>query len=173
MTPPLETLRLILRAPELADAAQTQALFPHWEIVRFLNNKVPWPYPADGAYTFFRDVALPAIERGDSWHWTLRLKTAPEQLIGHISLSKGEKNRGFWIGLPWQGQGLMMEAADAVTDYWFEVLKFPLLRVPKAVFQRSKACVWLPPWIVISFPDVSRRRSGRSRQKNGAHTSGK
>jgi ribosomal-protein-alanine N-acetyltransferase len=31
----------------------------------------------------------------------------------------------------------MMEAADAVTDYWFEVLKFPLLRVPKAVGNRG------------------------------------
>jgi RimJ/RimL family protein N-acetyltransferase len=137
MTPPLETPRLILRPLELTDAAQTQALFPHWEIVRFLNNKVPWPYPADGAYAFFRDVSLPAIARGECWHWTLRLKTAPEQLIGHISLSKGEKNRGFWIGLPWQGQGLMMEAADAVTDYWFEVLKFAVLRVPKAIDNRG------------------------------------
>jgi ribosomal-protein-alanine N-acetyltransferase len=27
----------------------------------------------------------------------------------------------------------MTEACDAVTDYWFEVLKFPVLRVPKAV----------------------------------------
>ncbi len=27
----------------------------------------------------------------------------------------------------------MTEAADAVTDYWFNTLKFPVLRVPKAV----------------------------------------
>jgi RimJ/RimL family protein N-acetyltransferase len=27
----------------------------------------------------------------------------------------------------------MTEAAEAVTDYWFDVLKFPVLRVPKAV----------------------------------------
>src|SRR5262249_16256005 len=115
MTSALETPRLILRPLELADAAQTQLLFQHWEIVRFLNSRVPWPYPPDGAFTFFRDVSLPAMERGDSWHWTLRLKTDPAQLIRHISLSRGEKNRGFWIGLPWQGQGLMSEACDAVT----------------------------------------------------------
>jgi RimJ/RimL family protein N-acetyltransferase len=30
-------------------------------------------------------------------------------------------------------QGLMTEACDAVTDYWFDVLKFPILRAPKAV----------------------------------------
>jgi ribosomal-protein-alanine N-acetyltransferase len=27
----------------------------------------------------------------------------------------------------------MTEACAAVTDYWFEVLKFPVLRVPKAI----------------------------------------
>ena len=27
----------------------------------------------------------------------------------------------------------MTEACEAVTDYWFDVLKFPVLRVPKAI----------------------------------------
>lgn len=134
MTPWLKTPRLVLRPLELGDAAQTQILFPQWEIVRFLNHRVPWPYPPDGALKFYRDVALPAVERGDAWHWTLRLKTDPDRLIGNISLARAEnKNRGFWLGLPWQGQGLMTEACDAVTDYWFDTLRFPLLRVPKAV----------------------------------------
>jgi len=134
MTPILETPRLILRPLELADAEQTQALFPQWEIVRYIRNAVPWPYPADGAYTFYRDVTLPAVERGDEWAWTLRLKSNPDQLIGAISVFRGETdNRGFWLGLPWHRQGLMSEACDIVTDYWFEVLKFPVLRVPKAV----------------------------------------
>jgi [ribosomal protein S5]-alanine N-acetyltransferase len=47
-------------------------------------------------------------------------------------MTKAE-NRGFWIGLPWQGQGLMTEAVEAVTDFWFNVLKFETLRVTKAV----------------------------------------
>ena len=133
MTPTLETPRLWLRPLELSDAAQAQVLFPHWEIVRYLVNKVPWPYPPDGAYTFYRDVALPAVERGEAWHWTLRMKSNPGQLIGNISLRSGEnKNRGFWLGLPWQGQGLMSEACEVVTDYWFDVLRFAVLRIPKA-----------------------------------------
>jgi len=79
-------------------------------------------------------VALPAAERGEAWHWTLRLKTDPARLIGSISLTKGEEdNRGFWMGMPWQGQGLMSEACDVVTDFWFDELKFPVLRAPKAV----------------------------------------
>lgn len=134
MTPNLETSRLILRPLELGDAAQTQLLFPHWEIVRHLAKGVPWPYSEDGAYTFYHDVTLPAVARGDEWAWTLRLKSQPEQLIGAISLIRSEKiNRGFWLGLHWHGQGLMSEASEAVTDYWFDVLKFPVMRIPKAV----------------------------------------
>lgn len=134
MTPPLETQRLLLRPLELADAEQTQILFPRWEIVRFLADVVPWPYPSDGALSYYRDIALPAVEHGDACFWSLRFKSDPGQFIGLISLLKNEtNNRGFWIGQRWQGQGLMTEACDAVTDYWFNVLKFPVLRVPKAI----------------------------------------
>jgi [ribosomal protein S5]-alanine N-acetyltransferase len=130
----LQTPRLLLRPLELADAPQAQRLFPHWEIVRYLSNGVPWPYPPDGAYTYYRNSALPAMDRGDQWHWTLRLKREPDRLIGSISLLRGERiNRGFWLGLPWHGQGLMTEACEAVTEYWFNTLKFTVLRAPKAV----------------------------------------
>ncbi len=130
----LETPRLELRPLELADAAQVQQLFPHWEIVRYLANRVPWPYPKDGALAYYRDLALPAMARGEEWHWTLRLKASPEQVIGCVALLKNESNnRGFWIGLPWQRLGLMTEAVDVITDYWFNTLGFPVMRVPKAV----------------------------------------
>ena len=134
MIPTLETRRLMLRPLELADAEQAQPLFGKWEIVRLLSDAVPWPFPPDGALSYYRDVALPAMERGDEWHWTLRLKANPDQLIGSIGLIRqGNINRGFWIGQQWQGQGLMTEACDAATEYWFSVLKFPVLRVPKAI----------------------------------------
>jgi RimJ/RimL family protein N-acetyltransferase len=134
LIPMLETPRLLLRPLELGDADKAQVLFPHWEIVRFLQNIVPWPYPPDGAYTWCRDFALPAMERGQEWHWTLRLRSSAVCMIGCISLRRKENNnRGFWLGLPWQGQGLMTEACEAVTDYWFDVLKFPALRAPKAI----------------------------------------
>ena len=134
MTPNLETPRLLLRPLELADAAQAQLLFPRWEIVRYLNNKVPWPYPPDGAFTHYRDVTLPAVDEGRQWHWTLRLNGNPGQMIGSIGLMRSEnENRGFWIAPPWQGRGLMSEACEVVTGYWFNTLRFPVLRAPKAV----------------------------------------
>jgi RimJ/RimL family protein N-acetyltransferase len=131
--PLLETPRLLLRPLELADADQVQILFPHWEIVKYLNAVVPWPYPPDGARQYIEQLALPAIARGEEWIWSLRLRNDPDRLIGTIGLKRFEDNRGFWLGLPWHGQGLMTEASDAVTDFWFDVLKFPVLRVPKAI----------------------------------------
>jgi ribosomal-protein-alanine N-acetyltransferase len=134
MTPELETKRLILRPLELADAAQIQEMFAQWEVVKYLNASVPWPYPEDGALSYCRDVALPGMERGEEWYWTLRLKSAPSGVIGLISLARNEHaNRGFWLDPKRQMHGLMTEACDAVTDYWFDVLKFPVLRAPKAI----------------------------------------
>lgn len=134
MTAELHTKRLLLRPLQLSDAEQTQRLFPHWEIVKFLNSKVPWPYPADRVLNVYRNEILPAIERGEEWHWTLRLNEAPDQHIGVISLHIYEgDNRGYWLGLGWHGQDLMTEAVVAVNDYWFDVLGFPVLRAPKAI----------------------------------------
>jgi len=180
--PSLETRRLLLRPLQLADADQAQILFPHWEIVKHLNAVVPWPYPPGGARAFYEQVALPAMERGEQWTWSLFLTTEPGQLVGSISLIRGEhENRGFWLGLPWQGRGLMTEASDAVTDFWFEVLRFPVLRVPKAIantasrrisekqgmrviatVERDYVCGRLPAeiWEITAEEWKARRRSG-------------
>ncbi|GGE07181.1 hypothetical protein GCM10011390_27800 [Aureimonas endophytica] len=138
MIPILTTGRLLLRPLELTDAAAIQAVFPQWEIVRFLSKTVPWPYPADGAETYLRDVALPAMARGTEWHWTLRPRDAPLTLIGLISLmDRPDENRGFWLDPVWQGRGLMTEAVEAVTDFWFESLGREVLRAPKAAANRA------------------------------------
>ncbi len=132
--PSLHTPRLLLQPLQLADAEQIQPLFAQWEVVRYLNSQVPWPYPDDGALSYLRDVALPAMAAGSEWHWTLRPIAEPEQVIGVVSLMDTPgNNRGFWIAPAWQRQGLMGEACVAVNRYWFEVLQRPLMQVPKAI----------------------------------------
>jgi ribosomal-protein-alanine N-acetyltransferase len=132
--PAFTTARLILRPLELNDADAIQALFPRWEIVRYLNHHVPWPYPPDGAQSYLRDGALPAMREGREWHWSIRPANDPQRLIGAIGLlDRPGDNRGFWLDPAFQGQGLMSEACIPVTDYWFETLGRPILQVVKAV----------------------------------------
>jgi [ribosomal protein S5]-alanine N-acetyltransferase len=134
MIPALETKRLTLTPLSLDDAPATQKYFPHWEIVRFLSAKVPWPYPDDGAFQYIKNVAIPAMERGEQWFWAIRLKGGPDHQIGCISLnSSPEENRGFWLGLPWHNRGIISEACVPVTDFWFDTLGREKLRVPKAM----------------------------------------
>lgn len=133
LPPTLETSRLVLEPLCLSDANAIQQRFPHWEVVRYLNVFVPWPYPDNGALTYLQDHALPAMALGTEWHWTIRLITEPDNVIGCISLmDKDNDNRGFWLSPPWQGQGFMGEACEVVDGYWFQTLKREWMRVPKA-----------------------------------------
>jgi len=133
-TPVLKTARLVLTPLQLDDAPAIQQLFPHWDVVRYLDSRVPWPYPDDGALTYVRDIALPAIAAGREWHWMIRLATVPEQRIGSICLyDEPGNNRGFWLAPPWQGQGYIREACEVINAFWFETLGRTLMQVPKAV----------------------------------------
>lgn len=133
-TPTLETSRLILTPLQLSDAPAIQQLFARWEVVRYLDSRVPWPYPDDGALAYVRDIALPAMAAGREWHWIIRLASDPTQSIGSISLyDQPGNNRGFWLGPQWQGKGYMREACEPINAYWFETLARPVMQVPKAV----------------------------------------
>lgn len=132
--PVILTPRLVLRPLTLRDSSEIQALVPHWHVVALMSATIPWPYPEDGALTFIRDIALPAMVAGRQWHWSLRRRAAPDQLIGAISLIDSEDdNWGFWLDPAWQRRGFMTEACAGVADFWFDTLGFPVLREPKAI----------------------------------------
>ncbi len=137
--PILHTQRLLLRPLCLEDAPQIQEKFPHFEIVEFLANTIPWPYPDDGARDFIENAALVSMRNGEAWHWAIFRKSHSEELIGVISLRLGKDNRGFWIAKEHQNQGYASEAAIAVTDYWFNELGQEVLIIPKA--KANKASV--------------------------------
>ncbi|MCF7533648.1 GNAT family N-acetyltransferase [Pseudomonas petrae] len=133
-SPTLQTARLILAPLRLLDAPVIQQLFPQWDVVRYLGSHVPWPYPDDGALTYIRDVALPAVAEGREWHWTIRLTSEPARVIGCISLhDQPENHRGFWLAPQWRGHGYMREACEVINAFWFMTLQRPLMQVPKAV----------------------------------------
>ncbi len=135
-TPILHTSRLILRPLEFADAPSIQRRFPRWEIVRHLADRVPWPYPGDGATRFLAD-ALGAMRRGETCQWAIVPKQGPTELIGIIELRQDDgvsrDHRGFWLDPDFQGRGLMTEAAERVTAFAFVDLGWPRLWLTNAV----------------------------------------
>lgn len=137
MPPPpvLYTPRLVLRPLRTKDAPVIQRRFPKWEVVRWLDATVPWPYPADGASRHVADC-LAEIAEGRKAHWAIIPRKGAADLIGMISLwpddgsSRGQ--RGFWLSPEYHGQGLMTEAADRVTRYAFDRLDWPYLWLSNA-----------------------------------------
>ncbi len=131
--PELHTERLLLKPLAAEDASQIQVLYPRWEIVRYMVSSVPWPYPDNGAENYVNNVALPDMEKGIAWFWTIRHRQTLGELMGLICLYDVEdNNRGFWLAPEYQGQGFMREASNVATDYWFNTLNKTVLRAPKA-----------------------------------------
>ena len=142
-TPVLETARLILRPLRPDDTPAIQRIFPQWDVVRWLGPAIPWPYPDDGAATNMADC-LAKRARGDQFYWAITLK-GDDALRGRIDLwpFDGERRdmRGFWLDPDLHGQGLMTEAANAVTGYAFRVLEWPFLYLTNAVENRASGRV--------------------------------
>lgn len=134
-TPVLHTRRLVLRPLRSKDAPVIQKRFAQWEVVRWLTNTVPWPYPADGAAAYVADC-LKRMAEGTKSHWAIVPRKGPADPIGIIDLwpddGTSRDMRGFWLDPTWQRQGLMTEAADRVTDYAFRELGWPCLWLTNA-----------------------------------------
>ncbi len=129
-TPVLESERLVLRPIQAEDAPVIQRRFPHWDVVKHLTARVPWPYPADGAAANMVET-LSEMARGEKFQWAITLKDGDGELIGRISLwpddGKSREMRGFWLSQAYWGRGIMTEAAERVTAYAFLELGWPRL----------------------------------------------
>ena len=134
-TPVLHTPRLVLRPIRTKDAPVIQQRFAKWEIVRWLNANVPWPYPADGAARHIEDC-LGEMARGEKCHWAIVPKRGPADLIGRIDLwpddGSSHDQRGFWLDPEFHRQGLMTEAAERVTEFALVELSWPHLWLTNA-----------------------------------------
>jgi [ribosomal protein S5]-alanine N-acetyltransferase len=135
-TPTFTTNRLILKLPSLEHAADLQNYINDWEVARNFSKGFPWPYPADGAVVFLRDVALP--NQGKTrWTWGIFLKEQPEHLIGIVEIFRDPKikwNRGFWLARKFWNKGYVSEAVVPVLDFAFNQLGFE-----RMLFANAKA----------------------------------
>tara|TARA_Y100001001_G_scaffold14878_1_gene13154 strand:+ start:265 stop:837 length:573 start_codon:yes stop_codon:yes gene_type:complete len=140
IVPTFETERLFLRAPEERDIAAWQRHFAHWDVVRYLNPGLPWPYPEDGAAEFYQGH-VKQVQGKSAYFWGLFLKENPEELVGIVELRMETKleHRGFWLAKHLWGQGLMSEALIPVNDFAFDTLGMDHLILVNMIQNKSSS----------------------------------
>ncbi len=126
--PTFTTSRLILRPLTLSDVPSYEKHFIDYEVIRYLSNAVPWPYPEGGVEWFFKNMIFPSLGK-DRWAWGITVKENPAEVIGMVDLWREGKpeHRGFWLGQKFWGKGFMTEAVAPVLTYAFHELGFDQL----------------------------------------------
>ncbi|MFU8796871.1 MAG: GNAT family N-acetyltransferase [Dehalococcoidia bacterium] len=122
--PTIETERLILRPFQISDAARVKELAGAYEIYRPTLN-IPHPYE-DGMAERWISTHAAQFYSGEGVNLAVTLK-GDGLLIGAIGLGASPKHNraelGYWIGVPYWGNGYCTEAAIAVIRYGFGALK--------------------------------------------------
>jgi RimJ/RimL family protein N-acetyltransferase len=111
----LETERLALRRPTLADVKAIAALANDRRIAEN-TRRLPHPYLQDHAVEFVRAMAADRRE-------TVFLIEYTHTPIGMVGIDWREQSApelGYWLGFEYWGQGFGTEAARAVIDFFFE-----------------------------------------------------
>ena len=123
-TPTITTDRLTLRPLELSDAGRIEQLAGDRRVAE-MTATIPHPYPPGAGKEFVRDVQRDE-QAGRSALWAI-VPRGENALIGTIALRIDRKNAigeiGYWVGVPYWGQGYASEAATAVVRCAFETLE--------------------------------------------------
>ena len=111
----LETERLILRRPTLADVKEIARLANDRRIAENAR-RLPHPYSPDDAVAFVRAIANDKRETV----FLIENNHAPVGMVGVDWRAPEAPELGYWLGVEHWGQGFATEAARAVIDFTFE-----------------------------------------------------
>jgi RimJ/RimL family protein N-acetyltransferase len=111
----LETERLILRRPTLADV-KTIARLANDRRIAENTRRLPHPYSADHAIAFLRAAANEDRETV----FLIENNHAPIGVVGIDRSQPDAPELGYWLGVAHWGQGFATEAARAAIDFAFE-----------------------------------------------------
>ena len=126
--PVLETKRLTLRAPRLGDA-KTVATLANDRRIAENTARIPHPYKMSDAEGFIAGANKVGGEAG----FLITLRDG--EIVGAcgVMLQDETPELGYWLGLPFWGQGYATEALHAVIDYAFTDLGHETLQAGSRV----------------------------------------
>ena len=113
--PVIETQRLTLRVPALADIERVAAFCVDHDVAR-MTTRMPSPYTRSHAENFVARCGTQDRRRDN----TFAIELGEEGLIGVIGLftnPDGTVEMGYWIGRPYWGRGYATEAARGALDW--------------------------------------------------------
>ena|SRR5579884_4138254 len=123
--PILETERLILRPLELSDIPQLVPLIGAREVAA-TTLRIPHPYTEQHAREFIGPLQTAPAQHAPIAGQAITRKQ-DRQLIGGIGLQVDEAHQraelGYWIGVPFWGNGYATEAGRAMVRYGFADLQ--------------------------------------------------
>lgn len=121
--PQLTTERLLLSAPTTDDLPQIILYAGDEKIARYTLN-IPHPYQEKDA-TFWLNMASEGLADGSKYIFAVRDKATGAFRGGvglHINAPFNSAELGYWIAVPFWGQGLMTEAVGAILRFGFAEL---------------------------------------------------
>jgi RimJ/RimL family protein N-acetyltransferase len=116
----LETARLWLRWPRIADANTMQVLAGE-KAVAAMTARIPHPYPVGEAERFIY-ATREGNAAGSQFTLAITSKSHGGALLGMVGVFPGHDGRaeiGYWLGMPYWGKGYATEAAQAIIDAAF------------------------------------------------------
>ena len=111
----LETERLVLRQPTLADVKAISRLADDRRIAEN-SRRLPHPYSQDHAVEFVRGIA----DGNRETVFLIENNHTPIGMVGVDWREQATPELGYWLGVEHWGQGFATEAARAAIDFTFE-----------------------------------------------------
>lgn len=161
--PIIKTERLILRPFDVSDSKRVQELAGDVKVAKTTLN-IPYPYE-DGMAEVWINTHIDSFNKGSDITYAV-VKKDTNELIGAISLMAIKEihrkaELGYWIGVPYWGNGYCSEASNAIIEFGFKDIN--LNRIFSLAFEDNVAS-----WRVME--KVGMKYEGTRRQdviKNG------